>query len=170
MKTAEDILKEKTAKMVFVAEDTVIKDVVSQMVQHKIGAMLVKKNGHFIGIWAERDLMCNCLEPGFDLNTSTVGEYMNRTIVYAQADTPIEKLQEMYLGLFIRHILIVRDQTYLGLLSMGDILRALLLEKDKEIKKLNKIASWEYYENWGWHHKYQQKQDSQQETSESEKE
>jgi len=34
------------------------------------------------------------------------------------------------------------------MLSVGDVIRASLLAKDNEIKDLNKIASWEYYENW----------------------
>jgi CBS domain-containing protein len=160
MKTAEDILKGKSQKIVYVPENTVIQDVISQMVQQKIGAMLVKKEGQYVGIWTERDLLRNSLEPKFDLKTSTIGEYMDTKIVSAPGDTTIEKLQDMYLGLFIRHILIIRGLSYLGLLSIGDVLRALLLEKDKEIKELNQIAGWEYYENWGWHCQYQQKEDS----------
>lgn len=159
MNTAEDILKEKNHKIVYVPEDTVIEDVISQMRHHKIGAMLVKRDEQFVGIWTERDLLRNSLEPKFDLKKNTIGEYMDTKLVSAPADTPIEKLQDMYLGLFIRHILIVRGLSYIGLLSIGDILRALLLEKDKEIKELNEIANWEYYENWGWHRKYQQKKD-----------
>jgi len=165
MKTAKDILKEKRHEMVYVPENTVIQDVISQMLQHKIGAMLVKKDDQFIGIWTERDLLRNCLDPKFDLKTSTIGEYMDPKIVSAPVDTPIEKLQDMYLGLFIRHILIIRGLSYIGLLSIGDILRALLLEKDKEIKELNKIAGWEYYENWGWHHQYQEKKSQQKKDS-----
>ncbi|MBW2711538.1 MAG: hypothetical protein JRC58_06540 [Deltaproteobacteria bacterium] len=55
------------------------------------------------------------------------------------------------MGLFIRHILIEKDGDYIGLLSIGDVLRATLIDQDRQIKELNKIASWEYYENWGWH-------------------
>jgi len=160
MKTAEDILKGKSQKMVYVPENTLIKDVISQMVQHKIGAMLVKKEDQFVGIWTERDLMSNCLDPTFDLETSKVGQYMDTKIVSAPVDTPIEKLQDMFLGLFTRHILIIRGLSTLGLLSIGDILRANLLEKDKKIKSLNQIAGWEYYENWGWHCRYLQDKDS----------
>lgn len=159
MNTAEDILKGKNRKMIFVLEDTVIKDVISQMMQDKIGAMLIKRDEIFVGIWTEGDLLRNILDPGFDLKKSTIGEYMDTKIVSAPADTPIEKLQEMYLGLFVRHILIIRGLSYVGLLSIGDILRASLLEKDKEIKRLDKIANWEYYENWGWHREYQQRRD-----------
>ncbi len=67
--------------------------------------------------------------------------------------TPILKLQELFLGLFTRHILITRQDKPVGLLSMGDVLRASLLEKDAQIKDLNAVASWEYYENWGWDRK-----------------
>lgn len=160
MKTAEDILREKSKPMVYVREDTVIKEVISRMVEDKIGAMLIKKEDRFVGIWTERDFLCKSLDPGFDLRTSTVSDYMDTNIVSAPAETGIEKLQELFLGLFTRHILILREQTPIGLLSMGDVLRVMLLEKDKEIKELDQIANWEYYENWGWHHQYQKKGNS----------
>jgi hypothetical protein len=36
------------------------------------------------------------------------------------------------------------------MVSIGDVLRANLLEKDRKIKELNSMASWQYSENWGW--------------------
>jgi hypothetical protein len=45
-------------------------------------------------------------------------------------------------------MLIIKEGKCIGMLSIGDVLRESLLSKDKEIKALNKIASWEYYENW----------------------
>jgi hypothetical protein len=41
----------------------------------------------------------------------------------------------------------------IGMASIGDVLRANLLEKDGKIKELNSMASWQYYENWGWDRK-----------------
>jgi hypothetical protein len=60
----------------------------------------------------------------------------------------------MFLGLFVRHILVTRKRETIGLLSIGDVMRASLLEKDLELRKLTAIASWEYYENWGWERKW----------------
>ena len=54
------------------------------------------------------------------------------------------------MGLFIRHILVEKDGDYISLLSIGDVLRASLVAKDLQIKGLNAIGGWEYYENWGW--------------------
>ncbi|MDH3876059.1 MAG: CBS domain-containing protein, partial [Desulfobacteraceae bacterium] len=82
-----------------------------------------------------------------------IGDYMTTPIHTTPHDTPILKINEMFLGLFIRHILIEKNGDHIGLLSIGDVLRASLIEQDRQIKSLNKIASWEYYENWGWHRK-----------------
>jgi hypothetical protein len=56
----------------------------------------------------------------------------------------------MFLGLYLRHLPIKKDDRFLGMVSIGDVLRANLLEKDRKIKELNSMASWQYYENWGW--------------------
>lgn len=155
MKTAEDILNEKrTPKMVSVPGETPIAEVVRLMVKSNIGAMLVRKNDRIAGIWTERDFLRNAMEPSFDPHTARVGDYMKADLKSAPHDTPIIALQEMFLGLFIRHILIRKKDAYLGLLSIGDVLRASLLAKDREIRELNKIASWGYYENWGWDRKF----------------
>jgi predicted transcriptional regulator len=149
MKTAEDILKDKKFhEMVTADQDTIIIDAVKQLATKKIGAMLVKKNDQIIGIWTERDFLCNMLETGFDPKTARIGDYMKTDLIFAAHDTSIIKLEEIFLGRFIRHILIKKKKKYVGLLSIGDVIRASLLVKDNEIKSLNKIASWEYYENW----------------------
>jgi len=158
MKTAEDILKEKgTPLLVSMPEDHTIHDAIQKMAEKHIGALLVTRNDVIVGIWSERDFLRNSLEPGFDPKKAKIKDYMQSELKSAQAETPIIQLQEMFLGLFIRHILIKKQDRYLGLLSIGDVLRASLLEKDQEIKELNQIASWEYYENWGWHKKYKAK-------------
>lgn len=54
----------------------------------------------------------------------------------------------MFLGLFLRHILVEKEGEYIGLLSIGDVLRAGLLEKDRQFREINKFFSWDYYENW----------------------
>lgn len=158
MKTAEDILKEKgTPLMVTIPEERTIFEAIEKMAEKHIGAVLAARNDVIVGIWTERDYLQNSLEPGFDPKSAVIKDYMQSELKSAQADTPIIQLQEMFLGLFIRHILIKKEDRYLGLLSIGDVLRASLLEKDHEIKELNQIASWEYYENWGWHRKYKAK-------------
>jgi signal-transduction protein with cAMP-binding, CBS, and nucleotidyltransferase domain len=56
----------------------------------------------------------------------------------------------MFLGLFLRHLPVEKEGETIGLISIGDILRANLLEKEKQFKELNAFVSWDYYENWKW--------------------
>jgi len=134
MKTAGDILNNKNREMLRVSPDQSIKDVVGVMVKNKIGAILIEEEGRIIGIWTERDLLRGVSQPGFDPASTRVGDVMTVNLHSASYDTPISKLQDMFLGLFIRHLLIEKDNTYVGLLSIGDVTRASLLEKDQQIR------------------------------------
>jgi signal-transduction protein with cAMP-binding, CBS, and nucleotidyltransferase domain len=153
MKTAGDILAEKKRDMVTVRPEQTVREALERMQVNRIGAILVKRGEKIVGIWTERDLARDVLKPGFDIDTATVEDYMTTRLFTAADTTPLLKLQEMFLGLFIRHILITHRNKTVGLLSIGDVMRASLLDKDAQIKDLTAMASWEYYENWGWDRK-----------------
>ncbi len=150
MKSAEDLLAGKSGEMITASPDQSVQEALRIMVENNIGAILVEEEGRIVGIWTEKDLVRNSLQAGFKPATARIGDYMGTTVHKAAHDTPIPKLQEMYLGLYTRHVLIEKDGRHIGLLSIGDVLRANLLEKDQQLKSLNALASWEYYENWRW--------------------
>jgi signal-transduction protein with cAMP-binding, CBS, and nucleotidyltransferase domain len=148
MKTAEDIIEDKHREIVSISWDQTVYQTCRKMVDTKIGAILVKKGEEFVGIWSERDLLRNITAEGFDPKTAIVGDYMTSPLRTASHSTRIYKLEEMFLGLFLRHILIEKNGEYIGMLSIGDVLRADLLEKERQFKDLNDFVSWDYYENW----------------------
>ena len=151
MQTAGEILSQKTrAPKVCVTPDQTIDTAIRIMVNANIGAILVEQEDQILGIWTERDLLRSMGQPDFDPKTAIIRDHMKTKLYSADYDTPLIKLEEMFLGLFIRHILVKKEGQYIGLLSIGDVLRTSLLQKDKKIKELNSIASWQYYENWGW--------------------
>ena len=150
MKTAEDILNETPRQVISVSPDQTIHEALELMVANRIGAMLVRNGEAVVGIWTERDFMRNYLKPGFDARTARIGDLMTDRLYTAAHDTEVVHLQEMFLGLFIRHIVVEKHGRFVGLLSIGDVLRASMLEKDRKIRELNKLAGWEYYENWKW--------------------
>lgn len=153
MKTAGEIISDKKRDMVTVRPEQTIREALERMQANRIGAILVKRADKIVGIWTERDLARDILKQGFDIGTAKVEDHMTTRLFTAPVDTPILKLQEMFLGLFIRHILITQGRKTIGLLSIGDVMRAGLLEKDTQIRDLTAMSSWEYYENWGWDRK-----------------
>jgi CBS domain-containing protein len=153
MRTAEDIIKENNREMVCVDHGGTVADAIQRMVAQKIGAILVRKADDLMGIFSERDLLRNMATPGFDPLTAPIVHYMSSPLCTAPHDTSLMKLTEIFLGRFIRHIVVEKEGRPIGMLSIGDALRASLLAQDQKIKELNAIASWEYYENWGWDRK-----------------
>lgn len=148
MNTAEDIVREKQQDIVSISWDQTVHQACLEMVERKIGAILVKRDGKFIGIWTERDLLLKMTEKGFDPQTAVIGDHMSTPLRTAPHSTRIHKLNEMFLGLYLRHLPIEKNGEFIGLLSIGDVLRASLIEMDQQLKQLNAYVTWDYYENW----------------------
>ncbi len=157
MRTAEDILKEKGTEIISVTEDTTLFEALKIMNENKIGAILVKKGAKMVGIWTERDLMKNAVTKGFDPSTARVGDYMSTDLRFAPSTDSVYRLMDKFLGMRLRHLLIEKHGEYIGLLSSGDVIRANLHEKTEELKQLNALLGWEYYEDWQWKRKFDKK-------------
>lgn len=150
MQTAAEILEAKGGEVISVAPQTTIYEALKIMNQSGIGAILVKDGQNIVGIWTERDLMSNIMEENFDPKTAKISDYMSKELKYSNHDDSAYRLQDKFLGMRLRHLLIQKDGNFIGLLSAGDVTKTLLNEKEIELKKLNAMVGWEYYENWRW--------------------
>lgn len=147
-KTARDILKEKGGHMVTVNSDATVYQALTIMTQNKVGSIVVVVEEKIVGIWTERDLMFRVLEEGFDPKTARLKDNMSENIISANVEEKAYQLYDKFLGRRIRHLLIEEDGEYIGLLSVGDVMKVTLQEKNKEFEELNHMVSLEYYENW----------------------
>jgi signal-transduction protein with cAMP-binding, CBS, and nucleotidyltransferase domain len=150
MRTAEDIVIDKNKEIIPISYDQTIDQAARKMIENKIGAILVTKNDDYVGIWSEKDLLRHITDPEFDPKTAKIGDYMSAPVHSAPHDARIHRLEEMFLGLFVRHLLIEKEGKYMGLISIGDVTRASLLEKERNFRELNEYVTWDYYENWKW--------------------
>jgi CBS domain-containing protein len=150
LKTAEDIILDKNNEIVHVTKTQTVAEAIDLMNANKIGAILVKEGDDLIGIWTERDYLRGSSDPAFEPRSAQIGDHMTSPLHFAAHDATLTELEEMFLGLYLRHIPVKKDNRFLGMVSIGDVLRANLLDKDRQIKELNSMASWQYYENWGW--------------------
>lgn len=151
MLTAADILKEKGAEsIVSVPPTTTLQAAIALMVAKRIGSIIVKDGDAFVGIWTERDLLRQVIAPDFNPATARIGDLMARHLHMAPATDPVYRLMDKFLGLRIRRLLIEKDGQVIGLLTAGDVMKACAREKDAELRSMNAMVGWEYYENWGW--------------------
>lgn len=149
-KTAEDIINEKEEGPIVAGPDTTVFEAVSLILEKGANAVLIEKDGKYVGIWTERDLLRNVLIDDFDPKHSRVGDFMSSPLISVPYNYTIYQLIDTFLGKGIRHLLIEKNGEYIGLLYARDIIRAGLTERTLELKELNEMVDWEYYEDWKW--------------------
>jgi CBS domain-containing protein len=147
-KTAEQILQDKGGELYTVAEGTTVLEALRIMVESKVGSILIKQGTRIVGIYTERDLMRNTIEPGFDPATTTMAQVMTRGLQYAPHSDTAFDLMDKFLGLRLRHLLVDRAGEFIGVLSIGDVVRSALRERTRELEELQEVVNWEYYEEW----------------------
>lgn len=147
-RTAKDILKDKGGHMVTINSDATVYQALLVMTQNKVGSIVVEEEEKIIGIWTERDLMFRALEEGFDPKTARLKDNMSENIISANAEEQAYQLYDKFLGRRIRHLLIEEGGEYIGLVSVGDVMKANLQQKTEEFEELSHMVSLEYYENW----------------------
>ena len=150
MMTAEDILNRKGGALHSVSPDATVREALSVMTANRIGSILVMEAGTLVGIWTERDLTKQCLVDGFSMDTSTISSCMVRNLDFTPHTNTVLQLMDKIVGRRQRRLLIEKDGQFLGLLTPGDVMRACLQEKTREIQDLNAMVGWEYYEEWHW--------------------
>jgi len=147
-RTAKDILNEKGGHMVTISSDATVYQALTVMTQNKVGSIVVLDEEKIVGIWTERDLMFRVLEEGFDPKVARLKENMSENIISANVNEQAYQLYDKFLGRRTRHLLIEEDGEYIGLISVGDVMKANLQQKSEEFEELNHMVSLEYYENW----------------------
>jgi signal-transduction protein with cAMP-binding, CBS, and nucleotidyltransferase domain len=148
MYTAEDIINEKSHDIIATSPDSTVADALKIMLEKKIGAIAIKENENYIGIWTERDLMRNVVTEGFFSKTSKIKDFMSTDLKTAQHNQSVFALQDKMLGERIRHLFIQKEGQIIGILSTGDVIKTILNDKNKELHELNAIVNFDYYENW----------------------
>lgn len=150
MRNAEDMVREKNRAIISVPENALVGEALAIMTASRIGCVFATREGRIVGVWTERDLTRNVLSPGFDLKKTQVREVMNAQLRAAPCTDTVHNLMDKFLGLRIRRLLVEKDGEYIGMLTPGDVMKAILADKNEELKSLNELVSWEYYEEWKW--------------------
>ena len=150
METAKKMVADKGRKIVSVPVGTTLFSTLERMNRKKVGAILVTRNDTIIGIWTERDLMQNVIQEGVDLKSALIEDYMTTQLLSAPHTDTVFNLMDKFLGLRVRHLLIEEKGNIIGLVSGGDVMKCVIHEKDTELRQLNSMVSWDYYENWKW--------------------
>ncbi|KAJ4955443.1 hypothetical protein NE237_012226 [Protea cynaroides] len=144
--TISDILKAKGKSadgswLWCTTEDTVY-DAVKSMTQHNVGALVVLKPGEqksIAGIITERDYLRKIIVQGRSSKSTKVGDIMTdeNKLITVTPDTKVLRAMQLMTDNRIRHIPVINDKEMMGMVSIGDVVRAVVSEHREELDRLN---------------------------------
>jgi CBS domain-containing protein len=124
-------------EMRYVEKGLSLLSVVNYMSEHKVGAVPVLDGGRLIGIFSERDLMVRCVAGRLDIEKTMIEDVMTKRVIIMDAgDTYGECLQIMKQE-DIRHVPVRDGDKLVGVVSMRDIMKADVEEKEQKIEILH---------------------------------
>jgi signal-transduction protein with cAMP-binding, CBS, and nucleotidyltransferase domain len=106
------------------------------MADKDVGALLVIDGGKLIGIFSERDYARKVILKGKSSRNTTVGELMSRPPICAGPNLTIKDCMVLMTSNHIRHLPILDKGTLVGIVSLGDVVSAVIADQDTTINML----------------------------------
>ena len=137
MTTVAAILKHKGYQVTTIEPTATIAHVVDVLAEHRIGAALVIDGAdQLLGIVSERDIVRCLAANGASTLEMTAGQLMTRALQVAHPETTVaEAMSMMTMGRF-RHLPVMDHGVLVGLISIGDVVKARIMEQESEVDSL----------------------------------
>lgn len=136
MKTVKEIIDKKGKEIWSVTPDTTVFDALKLMADKKIGAVLVIKDGKVIGIMSERDYARKVVLQGKSSVQLTVSEIMSDKVMFVDISQNVEECMALMINKRIRHLPVFDGENLVGFMSIGDVVKAIIDEKEFFIDQL----------------------------------
>jgi CBS domain-containing protein len=135
--TLKAILKGKPANVFSVTPGTLISQVVDVLAEKRIGAVLVvDDSGRLQGILSERDIVRNLASQAAGTLALTAANLMTKMPTTATPETTVVKAMELMTDGRFRHLPIIDNGALVGLVSIGDVVKARLMQQEHEVDSL----------------------------------
>lgn len=136
MKLVKNILDSKGNDIWSVAPDDSVLDAIKLMAQKGVGALLVMNDDALVGIISERDYARKIILEGRSSEKTPVRDIMTAEVVCARPEQTVEECMLMMTESRIRHLPVVADKKTIGVLSIGDLVKAIIEEQHFTIRQL----------------------------------
>ncbi len=140
MKTVQDLLKEKKSQEIWsVTPETIVYRALQLLSEKEIGALLVMENQKLVGIVSERDYARKVILEGKSSKETYTKEIMTEKLYVVSPDDTMEECMALITQKRIRHIPVLdrKDNRVLGVISIGDVLKAIISEQKILIENLS---------------------------------
>lgn len=134
------VLKRKGHQVITTAPEATVAAVIELLTDNRIGAVLVMDGERIAGIISERDIIRDLARRGAAILDKPVAELMTRDVLHCRPSDTIAEVMTVMTQKRIRHLPVVED-TLVGMISIGDVVKQRLDETELEVETLRSYVT-----------------------------
>jgi CBS domain-containing protein len=136
MTSLKHLLQRKTQAIYSIEPDDPVLEAIQLMAQHSVGALLVMKGSELVGIVSERDYARKVILLGRSSSETPVWQIMSAPVLTVRPEQTVQDCMQLMTDQRVRHLPVVEHGKVVGVLSIGDLVRAVLEEQQRTISDL----------------------------------
>lgn len=136
METIRQLLEDKGNQVWTIEPEASVYDAVHLMAEKEIGALPVMQGDRIVGLFTERDYARKVILKGRSSRDTRVSDIMTRDVLYTHGDQTIQEAMAVMTRRRFRHLPVLKDNRLIGIISMGDLVNALICEQQFIIEQL----------------------------------
>ena len=136
-----DILKTKGSHVYAVSANVSVYEAIKEMGEKNIGALLIMDNEKLLGIFSERDYARKIILKGKNSHETLVKEIMTENVISVDPDDNIDRCMELMSEKKIRHLPVIKDNLVTGVISITDVVTAIIAIQKETISHLHEYIS-----------------------------
>jgi CBS domain-containing protein len=142
MKLVKHLLDAKGRKVVSIAPDASVFDAIKMMADESIGSLVVMDaDDKLVGIVTERDYARKVIVKGRSSHDTPVAEIMTADVRTASSDHTVKSCMELMTEKKLRHLPVVENDQVIAMVSIGDLVQAIIADQQEEIEHLEHYIS-----------------------------
>ena len=141
MRTVRQLLADKPAGVFTVDAGDPVRTAIERMAERHIGALPVMENGRLAGIVSERDYARKVVLLGRNSLETSVRTIMSAPVVHVGLQQTVNDCMQLMTDKRIRHLPVVEDGKLVGVISIGDCVKAVIDEQRHEIEDLRRYIA-----------------------------
>ncbi len=136
MANVKNLLKTKGKDVWTVQLGTTVKETLKVLAERNIGAVLVMDKNKIVGIFSERDYARHAARRESMLLDDPIQDFMTHAVFYVGPVQTVDEVMALMTSKHIRHLPVLEDNQLIGLISIGDVVKQLIDEKETTIQGL----------------------------------
>jgi CBS domain-containing protein len=144
MKIRQVLQGKKINALFSVTSDTTVYDALVEMANKNIGAVLVIDGGKLSGIFSERDYARKIVLKGLHSDDTKVQDVMTSNVITVEMEDKLETAMQIMSDKHIRHLPVMDDKVLSGIISINDVVSAIIQEQKSQIASLQGYISGNY--------------------------